>query len=259
MAIFKNLPFILLFFFVLNSVSISAQFYNKEVAAKILIEPGSEFITLKAGVENKTQTDLSLRYDYSLFTTNKDSTVSKSSDTNRFFIGEGERKIVNSLTLNYNFTPKTVLLLIVYDENDKLIGKDRIVLAQGGQTDLKPLLAKQSQSIALADQAAPQDGYISQGFVLQKSITKSGRDFFRYFHSQYIDTQVVTDKNILIEETFGRGRNTLIVVKVEEQIVHQFFAQPRKEFLIQHADFAFRQVLKQLQNLEKLKNQFIRY
>jgi len=257
MAIFKNLPFILLFIFVINSHSSSAQFYNKDVAAKILIEPGSEFLTLKAGVENKTKSDLGLTYEYSIFTTNKDSTVSKSSDKNRFFIQSAERKIVNQLTLNYNFTNKTILLLIVYDENEKPIGKDRVVLDKGGQTDLKELLQK--QDVALADRAAPQDGYVNQGFVLQKSITKSGRDFFRYFHSQYLNTQVSTDKTILIQETFGRGRNTRIIVKVEDRIVHQFFAQPRKEFLTQQADFAFRRVLLQLDNLKKQKEQFIRY
>jgi len=257
MAIFKNLPFILLFILVINSHRSSAQFYNKEVAAKILIVPGSEFLTLKAGVENKTKSDLGLTYEYSIFTTNQDSTVSKSSDKNRFFIQSSERKIVNQLTLNYNFTKKTILLLIIYDENEKPIGKDRVILDEGGQTDLKELLQKQEG--ALADRAAPQDGYVNQGFVLQKSITKSGRDFFRYFHSQYLNTQVSTDKTILIQETFGRGRNTRIIVKVEDRIVHQFFAQPRKEFLTQQADFAFRRVLLQLDNLKKQKEQFIRY
>lgn len=258
MAIFRNLPFVLLFLFLVNSSSpLAAQFYNKEVAAKILIEPGSEFITLKAGVENKTRSDYGLTYEYSLFTTNRDSTVSKSSNKNRFFISAGERKIVNQLTLNYNFSNKTIILLIVYDENEKPIGKDRVVLKNGGQTDLKPIL--QAQAITLADRAAPQDGYVSRGFVLQKSITKSGRDFFRYFHSKYINTQVVTDKNILIKETFGRGRNTRIVVSVDNQIVYQFFAQPRKEFLTQQADFAFTRVIQRLQALEKQKDQFIRY
>lgn len=234
-----------------------AQIYNQEVEANIIIEPGSEFLTFKAGVENKTKEDYPLIYEYSLFTTNKDSTISKSSDRDRFFLQSGERKIVNTLTLNYNFTQKIILLLLVYDQNEKPIGKDRIVLAKGGQSDLDNLIKR--NSIRYSDQAKPQDGFITQGFVVQKSITKSGRDFFRYFHSKYTDTKVVTDKNILIQETFGRGRNTRIIVKVEDQIVHQFFAQPRKSFLTQQADFAFRRVLRRIQDLEKQKNQFIRY
>ncbi len=250
-----------LFFTVLLLIGIStkafSQFYNKEVAAKILIEPSSEFITLKAGVENKTLTDYSLIYEYSLFTTNTDSTVSKTSEKKRFFMKSGTRKIVNKLTLNYYFDKKSIILLILYDENGKPLGKDRIELDKGGQTDLKPLL--EQQVVALSDQAKPQDGFVKQGFVIQKTITKSGRDFFRYFHSQYIDKQITTDKNIFITETFGRGRNTRIIVKVEDQIVSQFFTQPRKEFLTQKANEVFNFVLRRLQILEKQKTDFIRY
>ena len=240
------------------NMTVLGQFYNKEIAAKILIEPSSEFITLKAGIENKTPTDYSLIYEYSLFTTNEDSTVSKSSEKKRFFMKSGTRKIVNKLTLNYYFDKKSIILLIVYDENGKPLGKDRLVLEKGGQTDLKPLLEEQVVTLGV-DQAKPQDGFIKQGFVIKKAITKSGRDFFRYFHSQYIDKQIVTDKNIFITETFGRGRNTRIIVKIEDQIIYQFFAQPRKEFLTQKANEAFNFVLRRLQVLEKQKTDFIRY
>lgn len=240
-----------------NSHFGAAQTYNKEIEAKIIVEPGSEFLIFKAGVENRTKADYPLTYEYSIFTTNKDSTVSKSSDRNQFFLQSGERKIVNELTLNYNFTDKTILLLLIYDQNEKILGKDRIVLEQGGRSNIDELI--KVQEVQNIDQAASQDGFIYQGFVLQKSLTKSGRDFFRYFHSKYLDTNVITERNILIQETFGRGRNTRIIVKVEDQIVHQFFAQPRKSFLTQQADLAFTRVIQRLQDLEKQKDQFIRY
>lgn len=236
---------------------ISAQIYNQKIDATIITEPSSEFLTFKARVENKTKVDYPLTYEYSIFTTNQDSTVSKSSNRNQFFLQSGERKIVNNLTLNYNFTKKTILLLLIYDENEKILGKDRIVLEEGGRSNIDELTKAQvDQNI---DQAAPQDGFIPEGYVLQKSLTKSGRDFFRYFHSKYLNTQVATEKTILIQETFGRGINTRIIVKVEDQIVHQFFAQPRKSFLTQQADLAFTRVIQRLQDLEKQKDQFIRY
>ncbi len=226
------------------------QFYNKEVVAKINIEAGSEFYIFKATTENKTNVGYSLRYEYTLYVTEENGEVSKSSQENRFFIEAYHKKILNKLTLNYNFEKKCIILFLIYDENDKIVGKDRLELEQGGKTKIKSK-NKFAQANTNLNKGTTQNKYIPKGFINKKLITRSGKDFFRYFYSDFYNLDVVTDKNISIEEKFGRGRNTRIVVKVEDKIVLQFFTQPRKDFLVSAAKTALSRVLAQIQLLNK--------
>ncbi len=250
------LLFICLLFCCLQASFLNAQFYNKEIVARISVEKNSEFYTFKATAENKTPTDYGLRYVYSIFITENNGDISKSEQENRFFINGNDKKVLNKLTVNYNLEKKTIILLIIYDNNDKPIAKDRIELENGGRSDFE---IEEDRLPASNDQASSQDGYLKRGFIKQKLITKSGKDFFRYFYSDFYNRDIVTDKNILIEETFGRGRSTRIIVKVEDQTVMQFFAQPRKEFLVNMATIALGRSLRQIQRLEQQKEQLIRY
>ena len=119
--------------------------------------------------------------------------------------------------------------------------RDRIVLEQGGKTaiDINRSISKTTSQ----DEAEAQDGYRIDGLVIQKTLTKSGRDFFRMFYSDYYNRQIHSPKNIVIKEVPGRRRNTLITVEVDGTLVWQFFAQPRKEFLSNMVGVSLQRVL----------------
>ncbi|MFC4635762.1 CsgE family curli-type amyloid fiber assembly protein [Dokdonia ponticola] len=246
-----------LIFFIATIFTSSAQFFNKDIQAKILIERNSEFYTFHAGARNKTATDYNLKYDYSVFRTDKDGNVTKSNQSDLFFLKGDETKILSTLTVNYNVEDKIILVLLVYDSDDKPIGKDRLVLEQGGKTIID--LNRNTPKTTSRDQAVAQDGYKIDGLVLQKTLTKSGRDFFRMFYSEYYNNQIQSPVNILIKEVPGRRRNTLISVEVDGNLVWQFFAQPRKEFLTNMVRISLQRVLSFLNRLEKQNEQFIRY
>ena len=249
--------FLLLTFIIINSLTTYSQFFNKEIQAKILIEKNSEFYTFHAAARNKTSTDINLKYDYSFFRTDKDGNVKKSNQTDLFFLKGDEKKILSTLTVNYNVEDKIILLLLIYDKDNKPIGKDRIVLEQGGKTVIN--LNRDTPKTTSQDEAVAQDGYTIDGLVLQKTLTKSGRDFFRMFYSEYYNRQIRSPKNILIKEVPGRRRNTLITVEVDGKLVWQFFAQPRKEFLSNMVRISLQRVLSFLNRLEQQNEQFIRY
>lgn len=253
---FKKTIFCIVFL-IANSTIGYSQFFNKEIQAKILIERNSEFYTFHAAARNKTSTDFNLKYDYSVFRTDKEGNVKKSNQSDLFFLKGDETKILSTLTVNYNVEDKIILLLLVYDSDSKPIGKDRIVLEQGGKTVID--LNRNAPKKTSGDQAVAQDGYKIDGLVLQKTLTKSGRDFFRMFYSEYYNNQIKSPVNILIKEVPGRRRNTLISVEVDGKLVWQFFAQPRKEFLTNMVRISLQRVLSFLNRLEKQNEQFIRY
>tara|TARA_R100000306_G_scaffold23263_1_gene26710 strand:+ start:3427 stop:4206 length:780 start_codon:yes stop_codon:yes gene_type:complete len=243
-------------FFVTN---LQAQFFNKEVIAKIKVEKNSEFLSFTATAENITPSDYNLRYDFMVFNTEKNGEVTKENVEDRFFIKANEKLLFSTITINYSVEGKIILVLLLYDRDDKPIGQDRIVLENGGKSDVEALIQKPNQNLLSQDQAAPQDGFVIGGLVTENTLTKAGRDFYRYFYNEYYNKQIKTTKNIEIEEVPGRFRNTRISVKVADQLVWQFFAQPKKSFLKEMADIAFNRSLAYLQQLEKQKDTFIHY
>lgn len=253
--VYKTIVYTMLF--LLSIGSSYGQFFNKEIQAKILIEKNSEFYTFHAAVSNKTPTDYNLKYDYSVFRTGKDGNVNKTNQTDLFFLKGDEKKVLSSLTVNYSVEDKIILVLLVYDKDNKPIGKDRIVLEQGGKTVID--IKKNTPKTTSKDEAVAQDGYEIDGLVIQKTLTKSGRDFFRMFYSEYYNRQIRSPRNILIKEVPGRRRNTLITVEIDGRLVWQFFAQPRKEFLSNMVRISLQRVLSYINRLEQQNEQFIRY
>ncbi|GER60001.1 hypothetical protein ULMA_21090 [Patiriisocius marinus] len=250
--------YILNFIFTLFSISTTfAQFYNKEVKASIKVEKSSEFYTFKAISENLTPSDYNLRYEFMVFKTDENNNSSKSSQENRFFIKANEKQLLSSVTINYNVTGKIVIALLIYDENDKPIGQDRIELSEGGQTQLEDYPEK--AEAVTRDQAAPQDGFVKRGLVLKKTLTKTGSDFYRFFYEKCYNLGLKTPHDILITESFARGRTTRIEVLVENKLVWQFFSQPKKDFLKQMAETAFERSIAQLRILQKQDKQLTQY
>jgi len=235
---------------------VSAQYINTDIKARILFEKNTEFITFKAVGENVTLADRpELRYDFIVFKKDANNNTSKSSQGDRFFLKANERKILSSVTINYNEDSHTIIALLIYDSADKPIGQARIELPNGGKSDLdnNPTLERIEVS---KDQAEPQgrERALLEGFVIENTITKAGRDFYRIFYQQYLNSQIKTSKNIVVDEVPGRSRSTRVTVKVDNQLVWQFFAQPRKEFLKEMAEIAFQKSIAYLQRIQNQQN-----
>ncbi|AWH74761.1 hypothetical protein DCS32_11515 [Dokdonia sp. Dokd-P16] len=238
-----------------STMSVS-QFYNKEVKAEIRVQRNSEFLEFFAIAENKTPSDLSLTYDFMIFQTDDDGEVNKTNEQKRFEIKGRERKVLRSLSLSNSFTNRVVIAFLIYDLDGKPVGKYRIELPQGSQTK-----ASENEKISKVskDQEVAQDGFEINGLVIQKTITKAGRDFYRFFYSDYYNKGIKTNKNITIVEIPGRQRSTRISVKVGDKIVWQFFSQPKKTFLQEMASLAMGRCIVQLQNLERQKEDYLKY
>lgn len=257
----KEVIFLMAIFFF--SISYS-QIYNTKIKAKINIEENSEFFTFTTTAENVTNTGYSLRYEFMSFKIDKQNNTNKNTQANRFVIKPNEKLILSKVSINRSEEGKVILVLVIYDLEDKPIGQDRVVLnykedqLQIEKEEKKIIIPKQE---AETDQAKPQDGFVIEGLLIENTKTKAGRDFYRYFYSEYSNKNITSSKNILIEEViagFG-GRSSKISVKVDNQLVWQFFAQPKKEFLKKMAGIAISRSIAKLQQIEQQKNNVIHY
>lgn len=254
----KKTIILMIFFFSVISYS---QQYNKEVIAKINVEKNSEFFTFTTTAENLMASSFSLRYELMSFKTDANNNTSKNTSGNRFVIKPHEKLILSTLNLNVNEEGKIILVLVFYDLDNKPISQDRIVLIYNGeQLEIENSIPKPLKLVE-SDQSSPQDGFEISGLVIENTITKVGRDFYRYFYTEYRNKQIKTTKNILIEEVLSdfSVRSSKISVKVGDQLVWQFFAQPRKDFLQKMASVAMSRSIARLQQIEKQKDNFIHY
>ncbi|AEH00142.1 curli assembly protein CsgE [Lacinutrix sp. 5H-3-7-4] len=265
----SKLNYTLLLIFVLSSFSINAQkFYNKDINALIKIEKSSEFTKFSATAENLKFSAYNLRYEFLAFKTDVNNNSSKSSQSNNFYLEANQKKVLSSLTINNDINGKIILVLLIYpiidgEKNVGAIGKDRVVLTsnENGQIVIeldpnrKEILKEESQDLANTGQ----DGVFLQGLVIQKTLTKAGRDFHRYFYSEYFNRQIKTDKHIVIEEVPGQRRSTRISVKVDGRLVWQFFVNPKKKFLLEMVNIAMQKSIRYLQLLQKSKETITQY
>ncbi|MDN3724623.1 CsgE family curli-type amyloid fiber assembly protein [Aequorivita sp. SDUM287046] len=251
----KTFEHVVTFLILLISAVINAQFYNKDYVGKIYVKQDSEFFTFTATAENLTPVDVNLKYDFIIYKVDTAKNTSKNNQENLFFLKGNDKVALASTTISYNEQGKITLVLIIYDNDGKPVGQDRIELNSDGNNQSVP---RDNQVEAEnSDQALPQDGIILDGLVLEKTITKAGRDFYKYFYAEYYNRQIRTKKNIFIEEVPGRFRNTRISVSIDGQLLWQFFSQPNKSFLQSMATTALDKCILYLQQLQQQKTNSI--
>lgn len=265
----KSAFFIVVFLIVIMNVS-AQKYFNNEVKAVIKIDKTSEFVTFSATAENLTLSDLSLRYEFSVYKTDSNGNTVSSKQDNRFFLNANNKIVLASVNINTNSKGKIIILLLVYpinkDKTQGAIGKDRIVITSSENEPGLDIKLSQEREKEIEEKKNSQDqdtsakdGVYIEGLIIQKTLTKSGRDFYRYFYSEYYNRNIKTTKNILIEEVPGQRRSTRISVKVDGQLVWQFFARPKKEFLKEMALTSLQRSLRYLQQLQQQKKSLKHY
>ncbi|WP_029331555.1 CsgE family curli-type amyloid fiber assembly protein [Gillisia marina] len=167
--------------------------------------------------------------------------------------------ILSSTTVNKSEEGTITVILLIFDEDDKPIGKDRIELVNDLESIKEVITEESIIAPASKDEAKPQDGFQINGLVIENTMTKVGRDFFRNFYSEYFNKQIISPKNIEIDEIPGRGRITRISVKVGQQVLISFFARPNKDYLKQMASVSIQRTIAYIQQLEKQGNNFKYY
>ena len=103
------------------------------------------------------------------------------------------------------------------------------------------------------------EGIQLYGLVTETTKTKPGRDFYDFFYQKYQLSQNPENKIIEIDEMISFGRTTRIMVKIENQIIFQFFSRPKLDYLEEMAENALQRVNRYFQDLRKQKQQIMQY
>lgn len=241
-------------------IFLGAQYYNTEIDASISMDVlDNSILEIAGSAYNKTEINKSLRYVLSVIKGNKEATnKSKTDQEGRFILEPGMKKTLATTSINLEQEDRTIILLLIYDEEDKIVGKDRKILngLEGEEDFVEPEeVADTSPDV----KESKDDGFILKGMVIENTKTKAGSDFYDFFYSSYLARNINGEKIVKVVEELAIANNTMIQIKVEDDIVMQFILNPRNQYLEQMAEQAIYRVNLYFQQLRNRKNQIIRY
>ena len=257
----RAITFAVILFFSLNCFGQ----YNTDVEAKIKINQKDEHANIIGTAFNKTEIYQSLFYKLTVFKTDTDGNKSNDEQSARFVLNANEKKELSTITVSSKGSSRIIILLLVYNLDNKIIGKDRIVFndTKKSEDDIKvkqDIIAKVNAGKEKQDiDTNNRDGLELKGIVVEETKTKPGRDFYRLFYELYSSNEINGNKVVTIKEILALGRNTKIEVLVGDTKVFAFFVRPSSEYLKKMNDYAIIKVYKYFLNLKKESKKIKRY
>lgn len=249
--------FIILAIVLFTDVAFS-QVYNTSVEAKINMEQYGEMIQITGSALNKTSSTQGLRYVLSVIKNDSNNgNSSKNDQSGRFVLDLGEKRNLSTTSINVNDKSRIIILLLVYDEWDKLLGMDRVVI-NGNEEDAKLEVEEEQQKEQMLD-ASPdateneEDGITLRGIVIEETKTKPGRDFYKMFYSLYSANNVNGEEIVTVKEVLALNNNTKIEIFVANEKVVEFFVTPQNEYLKKMSESSIRTVYWFLQKYKQNK------
>ncbi len=228
-----------------------AQIYNTQIEAKINLEANTEFIEITGSAYNKTQLNESLRYELSVIKYDPiQRNSSKNEQTGRVVLTPGDKQNLSKTTINTSDTSRMIILMLVYNLDNKLLGLDRVVI--NATEEDKKAAAKTTNVRVFMPGETVQDkdeGILLRGIVIEDTKTKPGRDFYNLFYIEYRNKSINGEKIVTIKETLSLANNTKIEVLVGDVVILEFFVRPQGNYLEALSDEAIRRVNNYFDNL----------
>lgn len=244
---------------VLTSNLAYSQMYNTEVEAKIHMENNGDMYKITGSAVNKTASNQSLQYVLSVIKKGpNNANTSKNDQSGRFVLEIGQKKNLSTTTINVNDKDRVIILLLVYDETDKPLGMDRVVINATEEDIEKERLEEieRQKAINVSPDAvsSSQDGVVLRGIVTEETKTKPGRDFYKMFYSLYNTNNINGAEIVNVKETLSLNNNTKIEITVANEKVLEFFVRPQEEYLKTMSEIAIKRVYWFLQKYKENKN-----
>lgn len=227
------------------SLQTKAQTVQTDVKAKIVLEEVEGNIKITGTAENTSDIIQSLTYKLSVIKKNKNSdNRSTNAQEGVFTLNPNENKNLSTTQINKSSQDEIIILLLFYDENEQIVSKDRVVISD----------EKKKDKVIILD-----DGIEMTGIVTDETKTKIGKDFYDNYYYLYRDYNLNAKQIIKINEELSFGRNTKIMIMVENEVVFEFLARPDEEFLQAMAKSALYETYQYLKKLENEKKYITQY
>lgn len=236
---YKHLFFILYCFLCINGV-MSQENRDSLIVAKIEVTQTENMLTFRPTVQNEG--DYHYQLNYLLLVKKKDEkqNLSINQQRGKFTLGPHEIKSLSITRINQDNNQNITAILFVRNElENRLITKDSVQL-QASET----LTVKEASL------------HIMSGIVVDESKTKIGRDFYDLFYSSYNQYPQKFDFVIQISELPYRGLSSILQIKVDQDIISEFFANPDEDYLKEQVYQTFRRLTAYASQRGNIKNEF---
>ena len=234
-----------LFLFFSLQINYAQAVYN-EVKAKIEVEKVENILFIRGTAENLKSEHKSIYYKLTVFKKNKyNANNSKNAQDGRVILDPQQKVVLSKTQINESKDDQIILLLIIYDENNAIIGKDRIEMGVDDQSK--------------ADEIKPNDGLVMMGIVSNDTKTKLGNDFYELFYNEYSKLKIKSGKIVTVQEELTFGRTTKIIVSVDGDVINEFISRPDEDFMKYMAESTSANVFKYFKNIEKQDKSIMRY
>lgn len=234
--------------------------FNSEVEAHIAIETENVLTNITFSAYNKTTLKKSLSYK-ALITKNEkiNSQLTQFKDEQYFVIEPGEQKNISTATLDLSQGERTIIFVLVY-EDEKVIGKDRIVInGFEGEDEMKPKVITKEKPNSQQESQQAQDIDLLTGLVFENTKTKPGRDFYQMFYLAYNNNNIKGNKMVKVDEVLAIGGNTQIQIFAGDDLVVQFFLNPRSSYIKEMVDQSIARVNYYFQQNKAIRQNTIQY
>lgn len=231
---------ILLFFIFFSIVSVAQENRDSLIVAKIEVIQSENTLTFNPTVQNNGVYHYELDYLLLVKKTDANKNLSVSQQKGKFTLEPNQIESLSSTTVNQTSKQKITAILFIRDEvENRLITKDSIQITT---KELRPI--KESTLIVM------------KGIVVDDSKTKMGRDYYDAFYSTYNQYPSKFDFIINISELPHRGLSSIVQVKVDQDLILEFFANPDEEFIKEQVAATFQRLISYANSKGKLKNEF---
>jgi hypothetical protein len=221
-----------------------AQILNTEVKAKIELSYFEEMVSVTGTAENLDDGMKNLSYTLSVIKkNNQSSNTSNNSQNGEFTLNPNEKKTLSTTQINQSSEDEIIILLLIYNDNDVMVGKDRIIV----EVKKSEVLKKNETELEIT------------GIISDDTKTKVGKDFYDIYFSKYNSEAINGNQIVQIEEQLNIGRTTILKITIDTKLISEFIANPNEEFLQQKAEEVIQATKKYFIDLEKLKNRIEQY
>lgn len=248
------------FFFLFLCISYSnAQIMNTHIEAILDIKQDNDILHITGLAQSKTEITTSISYKLSLIKTNLlTENQSKNDQGGRQVLEPFQRVSLSSTQINTAPTDRLIVLLLLYDINEKLIGTARYVFNEDREENkIKANLAQQLEEEVektISTEEIPYAKINFKGIVVDETKTKAGRDFYQLYYSNYLSSTINSEQIIAITESITLGNNTKITIKTNQSTIFEFFVRTQYDYLKSMSNTALTMTIRHLEQL-KINNQ----
>jgi len=245
---FKLLSILVFLSLFISKHAIALSLSQDSFLVKIDIQEKGNISSIKGVLSNKIDKDVEVKYSMDIERSGKNGTTNnKQSGT---ILSPKQNEVVLSETnLNINEDDYYKISINVFF-NNQLIAQNSV--EKGTKPSNVQKLTKTTKK-----QLAPTDDIELDGFIIDATRTKVGRDFYTYFYNSWVAPKGAKNYTITIKELPARGRLARLTVLINNKEVVQRFLQPRNDLIKATAEQAVNIVHQQLLHKAALDKQLI--